>query len=59
MRTTASNVNWVEAILCDEDGQQRFRIAFITSHLITEQNVEEVVRPGEPAGRSRTRTSTR
>jgi hypothetical protein len=40
------NVNWVEAILSGEDGKQRFRIAFITSHLITEQNVEEVVRAG-------------
>lgn len=40
------NVNWVEAILADEDGKQRFRIAFITSHLITEQNLEEVVRAG-------------
>ena len=40
------NVNWVEAILADEDGKQRFRIAFITSHLVTDKNVEEVVRAG-------------
>jgi len=40
------NVNWVEAILTDEDGKQRFRTAFITSHLVTEKNVEEVVRAG-------------
>jgi hypothetical protein len=43
---TSLDVNWVEVILCDEDGQQRFKIAFITSHLVTEQNVEEVVRCG-------------
>jgi len=43
---TSVNVNWVEAIISDEDGRQRFRIAFITSHLVTEQNVEEVVAAG-------------
>jgi hypothetical protein len=40
------NVNWAELIITAEDGTQRYRIAFITSHLVTEENVEEVVHAG-------------
>ena len=40
------DVNWVELIQSGEDGKQRYRIAFLTSHLITEANVEEVVAAG-------------
>jgi hypothetical protein len=43
------DVNWVELTISDQDGKQRFHTAVITSHLITEDNVQQLLR----AARSR------
>lgn len=43
------NVNWVELTISDQDGKQRFHTAVITSHLISRQNVQLLLR----AARSR------
>jgi len=45
-RDDSPDVNWVELTIEREDGTRRYHIAFISSHLITEANVEEVVRAG-------------
>jgi len=39
-------VNWVEFSIANEQGKITYRTAFITNHLITEQNVEELVKAG-------------
>jgi TfoX/Sxy family transcriptional regulator of competence genes len=39
-------VNWVELTMADERGKVTFRTAFVTNHLITEQNVEAMVEAG-------------
>jgi len=39
-------VNWVEITMSDDNGKVTFHIAFITSHPITERNVEELVEAG-------------
>jgi hypothetical protein len=39
-------VNWCELTITDEAGEIRYHTAFITSHLITEANVAEVVATG-------------
>jgi len=43
------NVNWVELTISDQDGKQRFHTAVITSHLISQENVQLLLR----AARSR------
>jgi hypothetical protein len=43
------NVNWVELTISDEQGKQRFHTAVITSHLISEENVQQLLQ----AARSR------
>jgi hypothetical protein len=40
------NVNWVELTIEGQDGTAHYHIALISSHLITEANVEQVVRAG-------------
>ena len=40
------NVNWVELTIEGEDGTRHYHIAFISSHLITEANVEQLVQAG-------------
>ena len=37
------NVNWVELTISDEDGKTTFHTACIGSHLVSEENVEELV----------------
>jgi len=37
------NVNWVELIIKEQSGKRRFRTACISSHLITEENVEQLM----------------
>jgi len=39
-------VNWVELAITDQEGAVTRRVAFITSHRITEQNVEALVKAG-------------
>jgi hypothetical protein len=39
-------VNWVEITITNEKGDVTFHAAFITSHLITEENVAELVQAG-------------
>jgi hypothetical protein len=45
-RDDSANVNWVELSIEAEDGTRRYHLALISSHLITESNVEQVVRAG-------------
>ncbi len=40
------DVNWVELTISGQDGTVRFHTALITSHLISEENVEQVVQAG-------------
>ncbi len=37
------NVNWAELVISGGDGKKTFRIAFIGSHPVSEENVEELV----------------
>ena len=39
-------VNWVEITMSDDKGKVTFHSAFVTDHLITEQNVEALVEAG-------------
>jgi hypothetical protein len=39
-------VNWVEFSIANDKGEITYRTAFITNHLITEQNVEDLVKAG-------------
>jgi hypothetical protein len=39
-------VNWVEITMSDDKGNVTFHTAFVTDHLITEQNVEALVEAG-------------
>jgi hypothetical protein len=39
-------VNWVELTMTDDSGKVTFHTAFVTNHVITEQNVEELVEAG-------------
>jgi len=39
-------VNWVEITITNEQGKITFHTAFITSYLITEENVEQLVKAG-------------
>jgi hypothetical protein len=39
-------VNWVEITITNEQGKITFHTAFITSYLITDENVEELVKAG-------------
>jgi TfoX/Sxy family transcriptional regulator of competence genes len=39
-------VNWVEFSITNDKGEITYRTAFITNHLITEQNVEALVKAG-------------
>ncbi len=39
-------VNWVELIITKEDGKVLYKNAFITSHKITDRNVEDIVSGG-------------
>jgi hypothetical protein len=39
-------VNWVQITITNDKGEVTFHTAFITSHLITEENVAEVVKAG-------------
>lgn len=43
------NVNWVELTINDSEGRQRFHTAVITSHLISQENVQQLLQ----AARSR------
>ncbi len=45
-RDDSANVNWVELTIEAEDGTRRYHLALISSHLITESNLEQVVRAG-------------
>ena len=40
------NVNWVELSISGQDGTVRFHTALITSHLLSEENVEQVAQAG-------------
>jgi len=39
-------VNWVELVMSDEAGKVSFRVAFVTSHRITAENVQALVEAG-------------
>jgi len=39
-------VNWVELVMSNEAGAVTFRVAFVTSHWITTENVQELVEAG-------------
>jgi len=46
LEASTVQVNWVELVMSDEAGAVTFRVAFITSHRISAENVEALVEAG-------------
>jgi len=44
--TSPVQVNWVELVMRDEQGNVTFRAAFVTNHLITKETVGALVEAG-------------
>ena len=42
----ALKVNWCELVITDEKGKQTYKNTFITNHLVTKENVIEIVQAG-------------